>query len=459
MKVLWLCNVMLPMIAEQLNKEASNKEGWLSGLANVVLQNREQNGIELSIAFPAPDDMLGEGENLFEKTLTLLGEPIRCFGFREDVINSERYDVSLEDSMRRIAESVQPEVVHCFGTEFAHTLAMCRVFPDKNRLLITIQGLCAVYANVYFADLPEKVINSVSFRDFLKKDSMKEQQVKFAKRGEHEIEAIRLVKNVGGRTPWDLHYTREWNPQVRYFEMNETLRSDFYEANWEEKNCVPHSIFLSQGDYPIKGLHYMLLAMPEILEKFPDAQVFVAGQSIVNYETLLHKIKICAYGKYLRKLMSQNGLEEKVHILGKLTGEQMKERYLKSHLFVCPSAIENSPNSLGEAMLLGMPCVSANVGGVSGIFTDGEDGILYEGCKSAANSYDGVMQDMLGENRLQEISHNLAQAVIAMWSDEEQMKTYCRNAKAHASRNHDREMNYAKTVAVYTEIAKTAGEA
>ena len=36
MKVLWVCNIMLPVIAEALHKEASNKEGWLSGLLEQV---------------------------------------------------------------------------------------------------------------------------------------------------------------------------------------------------------------------------------------------------------------------------------------------------------------------------------------------------------------------------------------------------------------------------------------
>ena len=30
MRVLWVCNIMLPVIAEALHREASNKEGWLS---------------------------------------------------------------------------------------------------------------------------------------------------------------------------------------------------------------------------------------------------------------------------------------------------------------------------------------------------------------------------------------------------------------------------------------------
>lgn len=65
--------------------------------------------------------------------------------------------------------------------------------------------------------------------------------------------------------------------------------------------------------------------------------------------------------------------------MGKLTAGQMRDRYLASSLYVCCSALENSPNSLGEAMLLGMPCVSADVGGIPSMFTDGVDGILYRG--------------------------------------------------------------------------------
>ena len=53
MKVLWLCNMMLPMIAQHFQMEASNKEGWLSGLAEVMLTRQAENGIRLAIAFPA----------------------------------------------------------------------------------------------------------------------------------------------------------------------------------------------------------------------------------------------------------------------------------------------------------------------------------------------------------------------------------------------------------------------
>ncbi|MBR6256922.1 MAG: glycosyltransferase family 4 protein [Lachnospiraceae bacterium] len=449
MKILWLCNMMLPVIAQQFNIEASNKEGWISGLADVLLTHQAENGIELSIAFPLPEGALRAGNALVERELMIEDTKLKCYGFSEDTLNAHYYDSALEDIMDRIIKSAEPDMVHCFGTEYPHTLAMCRRFPDKSKILITIQGLCSVYANVFEADLPDEVVVDVTFRDFLKKDSIPEQKAKYIARGENETEAIRLAGNIGGRTPWDKHYAKEYNPDAKYFEMRETLRANFYEGQWKKEDCEKHSIFLSQGDYPIKGLHYMLLAMPAILKEFPDAHVYVAGNSVVSYKTLKDKIKIPAYGKYLRSLMKQYGLEDKLTVLGKLDSAAMKERYLKSSLFVCCSAIENSPNSLGEAMLLGMPCVTADVGGIPGIFDADKDGIMYKGTVYRENSFETEETD----DALDTVAKNLSDAVIKMWSDEKKESEYCRNAREHALRNHDRQANYEQTLKVYTEIA------
>lgn len=442
MKVLWLCNVMMPMIAKQLNLEASNKEGWLSGLASMILNKRDENGIELAVAFPAPEKMFSEGHEVCTHTITVRGGSLVCYGFREDVAGPEVYDSGLEDRLRRITESFQPDMVHCFGTEYPHTLAMCRIFPKKQRLLISIQGLCSVCAESYYADMPDKAIRSVTLRDYLKKDSIREQRRKFAMRGKMEVEAVRLAGNIAGRTEWDRSHTKEWNPDAVYYNVNETLRDSFYGTVWKRENCIPYSIFLSQGDYPIKGFHYMLKAMPEILKEFPDAKVYVAGNSIIEYRTLKQKLKISGYGKYLRELIRENGLQDRIVMLGKLDEEQMKERYLKSHLFVCCSSVENSPNSLGEAMLLGMPCVSADVGGIPSIFTGGEDGILYQGFRKGLNN----------GNNLEGISARLAKSVIEIWKNQEKQKEYCRNARNHAEKTHNREQNHAKMTEIYTKI-------
>ncbi len=443
MKVLWLCNIALPMIARQLGLPVSHKEGWLSGMAEALLAGNGE--VKLYVAFPVSP---GSGQEVWERVVRAEGSEafLICYGFPENADQAEKYSRNLEPELKKIVDRVEPDVIHCFGTEYPHTLAMCRVAPEKDRLLLGLQGLCTCCAEAYMANLPERTAGSATFRDILKRDSLRRQQRKFFLRGVREREAAALAGNVTGRTLWDESQTRKWNPRARYFGMNETLRTVFYGPRWREENCVPHSIFMSQGDYPLKGLHYMLLAMPAVLERYPDARLYVAGASLVEWRTLKQKLKLSGYGKYLRELLGEYGLWDKVTFLGRLDQEQMLARYLKSSLYVCASSLENSPNSLGEAMLLGMPCVSADVGGIPSMFRDGIDGITYKGFRQE------------GEEGLRETAGNLAEAILRMWDNPEKQREYCENAAAHGRDTHDREKNYRRLLEIYREMGERKRE-
>ena len=53
-------------------------------------------------------------------------------------------------------------------------------------------------------------------------------------------------------------------------------------------------------------------------------------------------------------------------------------------VFAYPSFIDNSPNSLAEAMLVGAPIVASRVGGIPTLLTDGEQGFLAAAGDAAA---------------------------------------------------------------------------
>ncbi len=448
MKVLWVCNLMLPEVARQLNMEASNKEGWVSGLLHALLSPTFSAELQIQVSFPVPRDCCDGDAEICSGTVEIEGKPVEYFGFYEDVQHPEKYEDALEDRMKRILELANPDMVHCFGTEYPHTLAMCRSFPDKSKILVGIQGICALLAEAYDADLPKKVISCKTLRDILRRDSIAQQREKFRLRGIHETKAIQLAGNITGRTEWDRAHCLGLNPDAKYFSVNENLREMFYETQWQEADCEPHSIFLSQGDYPIKGLHYMLQAMPGILEKYPDATLSLAGSSLVACGTWKEKLKISGYGLYLRYLIRKYHLQDKIKFLGRMNGEEMLGQYLRSHLFVCCSSLENSSNSLGEAMLLGMPCVCADVGGLPTIFAAGRDGVMYVGhCK---NNTCNPKNDALTE--MEKVSKSLQDAVLEIWGDSEKMQMYCKNARNHAKQTHDKLINCSKMVEIYAKI-------
>ena len=440
MKVLWVCNIMLPAYARARGLSWSDREGWLSGAYDRILKGKDNSNITLGVAFPS-DNMGRDAEKI---------DNVSFYGFSENLNTPEIYDEKLEDRFKEIFEDFKPDIIHVFGTEFPHNLAAIRAFGKPEKTLLGIQGLCCEIEKVYMANLPESVWTDMTFRDKYKNDSLIQQKEKFAKRAENEIEAIKLTGHITGRTDFDREVTSKINPNAKYHKMNETMRSVFYKDAWRSVNTVQHSIFLSQGDYPLKGFHFVLEAMPEVLKEFPDTRVYVAGNSIIG--KIRRKtvkvpdeqknssgkskyplaIRISAYGKYLKKLIRRGRLGGRVIMLGKLSAEQMKEQMLKCNLFICPSIVENSPNSMAEAMLLGVPVVAADTGGIPSMLEKNVDGLLFE----AGNSKE------------------LAKCIKQMFREPVIAAVYGDNARKHAMITHDAGTNFKRLVEIYKEILK-----
>lgn len=347
MKVLWITNIMLPPICKAINEPIPVTGGWMySSLKE--LQTVKDVEFAVATVYQGKQFAVKQIDNVLYYLLPLGGK------------SNLKYQPVLETYWQKVQQAFLPDVVHIHGTEFAHGLAYIKACSAHN-VVVSIQGLVSVYSRYYLGEINNgDILKHITFRDILRKDTIFHQQHSFVKRGRIEKEILQSVNHVIGRTSWDKAHVWAINPKAQYHFCNETLRDEFYKHQWNYEECEKYSIFLSQAGYPIKGLHQVLKALPLILKHYPETKVYIAGDNITKRSWY----RLTGYGSYIKHLIKYYKLEKHIFFTGMLNEQDICKRYLKSNVFVCSSSIENSPNSLGEAQLLGVPCIASYVGGV-----------------------------------------------------------------------------------------------
>lgn len=371
MKVLWITNEPLPEALSLLSghRYVSDSTGsWVCALASYL--PAACPGIELAVASPCA---------MVDSVTHLRGEHVRHILLPRPGRN-DRCVEGIEVMWRRIRDEVAPDVVHIHGTEYPHGLAYVKACGPEH-VLVTIQAVLGRYCipEVFFGGLPvTDLLTTVTPRDIFRRDSLFAQRRRMVSRSKYETELLKSVRHVGGRTLWDRESVMEVNPALEYHYCGELLREPFHSGTWSYDSCVRGRIFVAQGYCPIKGFHQLLKALPAILESHPDVTVRVAGPAVIRGESFAERIKISGYGLFLRRIMRRHGLRDRVEFIGEIDALSMRSELLSCNVFVLPSSVENSPNSLGEAQMLGVPCVASRVGGVPDMIPDAECGVMYD---------------------------------------------------------------------------------
>lgn len=411
MKILWVVNIIFPYPSMMIGKKCNPFGGWLLGLFSEIIKNKK---ISLGIA------CVYNGNQLFE-----------C----ED--NNVKYFLIPKKSQKKmwfkVINEFKPSLIHLHGTEFEYGYIIQKLFP-KIKTVVSIQGLVSIYADYYVANIKNSDIYKNLTLGCLLKGNIYKNQNKFIKRGELEKIILRKSTAVIGRTTWDYACVFGIVGKDKYYFCNESLRDSFYNSKWDIDKIEKHSIFVSQAGYPIKGFHIILEAANILKTQygFSDLKIYVAGSNIIDASTLVKKIKISSYAKYIKKLIIKYDLQDNIIFTGMLNEKDMINKLLLSNVFVQASSIENSPNSLGEAMLIGMPCVASNVGGTSNMLIDKKEGYLYP----------------FGDYSL------LAYYISKVFDDSKKSLELGKNARNHALVTHDRKVNCNKMIEIYEEVLK-----
>jgi len=416
MKVLWITNTTFPAPSTMLNLPVPVKGGWMYSLAD---QLALRSDIQLAVATIYP------GKDL--KVIT--SDNVRYYLLPCNF--QLKYDQSLESFWQHICSEFVPDIVHIHGTEFSHGLACMRACQTLN-YAISIQGLIGVYSRYCYAGLSwSDIIMNITFRDIVRWNTVFHEKHKLESRGAFEREYLQLAKHVIGRTQWDYTHAKAINPTVTYHHGEEMLRNAFYSATkWSKSQKVNHLIFLSQATHPIKGMHQVLKAVALLVKEFPGISIHIAGYSLVAGNSAIERLKTSGYSLYISRLIKQYNLNDRVKFTGQLSEWQMIAEYQKAHLFVCPSSIENSPNSVGEAQILGVPTIASFVGGIPDMITHGETGLLY---------------------RFEEIEM-LAENIRRVFTDDQLAERLSKQEILAAEHRHHRVINRNRTIDIYRQI-------
>jgi glycosyltransferase involved in cell wall biosynthesis len=113
-----------------------------------------------------------------------------------------------------------------------------------------------------------------------------------------------------------------------------------------------------------KGFDIIIEAISEIKKEIPLVHLLIAGSGREEQN--------------LKKLVTELNLEQNVRFLGFVSGREKYSFYKSSDIFILPSRHDSFPIVILEAMACGKPIVASNVGAISEIVINGENGFLFE---------------------------------------------------------------------------------
>lgn len=352
MRILWFS--VTPSLFNP-HSNGHNGGGWIASLEQIVRQNKD---VELGIAFNFPDnDFKYEND---------------CVSYYPIKIEKQSFVGKLfkkSDEGNRIAKYLQiiedfkPDLIQIFGSENDFGI-ICK--HTDVPVVIHIQGCTPPIYNALFpADMSQS--------DFIFKNGLStglrfmglRSKKTFYQNAEREIEIIQSCKYFMGRTEWDKSLVDLFNPKAKYFHCEEALRDSFIESakRWkytEEKKKIIISV-ISRPWY--KGCD-LILKTASLLKRFTD----------IDFEWQVYGIPEM---KFYESVYGIKAEDVNVRPMGTATKEELVEALCASSCYVHTSYIDNSPNSICEAQILGVPVIATNVGGISSIVENGKDGILF----------------------------------------------------------------------------------
>jgi glycosyltransferase involved in cell wall biosynthesis len=414
MKILWFTNTPCSLSRKYNPNIVSG--GWMEALENKLNTSQE---VELYISFydAKKSDPVKYGNSEYYPVLRernyLLEIIKRLFSYKND-------DKVELPRLQEVVEKIKPDIIHIHGTEENFGLLQKYV---SQPVVVSIQGIVNPLNEKFFSGIPSEIAkkNETLISRLLLRTQSKS-FVQFKSIAKRELEILYASKNVIGRTNWDRRVSSILAENRNYYHIDELLRSEFYSKKWNSDNFSSKEIRIitvsSNNIY--KGFETIVKAA-QILSNLKDVKFswqiigLSENDSIVKMTLSWLKIKV---------------EDVNIKLLGKMNPDKFIPLMQESNIFCQTSHIENSSNSLCEAMYLGMPIVASFAGGTDSMLENNKEGILVQNGDQFA----------------------IAGAIVELKMNAEKTIEMAENARKRAIKRHDPEKITNELIDLYKAI-------
>lgn len=360
MRVLWFTNTS-SCYSEQSGK-GYNGGGWIASLEEEL---KKSSDVELGVCFYSRNAIISKKEKQGGTVYYILPRPKKTLYYSlitilgKDEQSSEMHEKIAMPDLLNVIDDFRPDIIHVFGSENIYGLVAKYI---RIPLILHIQGILSPCYNAFLPPF-------ISWKDYtgqtnslISKFRLLSEKISWRRNSLTERRMFKHIKYFMGRTDWDKMVLALFNPSGKYYYCSEMLRDVFYLS--EKKRNIPNKpLFVTTISSQLYKGFDILLKTAYVLKE------------IINID-----FEWRVYGDispvFIEKKFGINHSDVNVVLMGIASAEKIKESLLSCTAYIHTSYIDNSPNSLCEATLLGVTSISTNVGGIPSLIENGKTGYL-----------------------------------------------------------------------------------
>lgn len=357
MRVLWFTNTSSCYSEKGRNTYGG---GWISSLEREIYN---KPGIELGICFyynkTNKEIINGTTYYPIERPSKSLGYVLKQLLQTKEKASSAHERIAMP-TLLKVVRDFKPDVIQVFGSENIYGLLVNHIDIP---IVLHIQGILSSCYNTF---LPP----GISWNDYLYGDwnlwhIINRLSNKFAwcRNVVSEQRMFRSIRYVIGRTEWDKCVSSILGAESgnKYFHCDEILRDVFYEDT--KRTPSKNTIFVTTiSAFLYKG-YDVILKTANILKNHMGMDFEWRVYGYVDTNVVQKKTSF----------LPQN---VNVRLMGLVSAEKLRDALLSATAYVHTSYIENGCNAIGEAQMLGCPCIACDVGGVESSIENNISGFL-----------------------------------------------------------------------------------